>query len=131
MLRYGQIKKVKVIIGDHEIDDALLDICFDVIDQRVKYYCHRLDLPLGLQWIIIQIVAEYYQFKCIDGATAEDGVASTNEVTSITRGDTRIEYGSRSDSNKVGIDRSDLDLSIHQFVHNYSYQLHAYRKLVS
>ena len=51
--------KAKLLIQSENIDGELIDWCFELIEQEALAYCHREDIPYGLELIIIQMVANY------------------------------------------------------------------------
>lgn len=123
MTRTEQINRVKLLLGLTEIKEDLTNLYFDIIEQRVKNYCHRDDVPPGLELIIVQMVVDYYRRTVI---ATEGSEADAKSVKAITRGDTRIEYGLSEDSTAAGFLGG-----IDEFIIEYYYQLNNYRKLVS
>lgn len=123
--------KAKLLIQSPNIDDNLIDWYFELIEQEVLAYCHRVDIPYGLELIIIQMVAEYAdnveRIRRANLPAAEGGVTSNKAISSITRGDTTISY---SDSTSVtSANGVDVSYSASEFIHNYESRLLQYRKL--
>lgn len=115
-----KIAQAKLLIKDKMIDDNLLSFYFEIIEQKVKNFCHREDIPDGLRLIIIEMVANYANLKY----TEYSALNSFESVQNVKRGDTQITYG-----NTLKLDTSEL--SIKDFVLSYKPQLYNYRKLVS
>jgi len=125
--------KAKLLIQSENISDDLIDWYFELIEQEALAYCHREDIPYGLELIIIQMVADYAdnveRIRQANLPTAEGGVPSNKAISSITRGDTTISY---SDSTSVtSANGVDVEYSAGKFIHNYESRLLQYRKLRS
>lgn len=125
--------KAKLLIQSPNIDDNLIDWYFELIEQEVLAYCHRKDIPYGLELIIIQMVADYAdnveRIKQANLPGGEGGITSNKAISSITRGDTTISY---SDSTSVtSANGVDVEYSAGKFIHNYESRLLQYRKLKS
>lgn len=116
----NKIEQAKILIKDKTIDDNLLSFYFDLIERKVKNFCHREDIPDGLRLIIIEMVASYVNLKHTESSISN----SSESVQSVKRGDTQITYGSA-----LKLDTSEL--SIQDFILSYKPQLYNYRKLVS
>lgn len=116
----NKIEQVKILIKDKKIEDNLLSFYFEVIEQKVKNFCHRDDIPDGLRLIIIEMVANYVNLKNTEFNTSGGG----ESIQSVKRGDTTITYGGELKLNTS-------ELAIHDFVLSYKPQLYNYRKLVS
>lgn len=129
MERAVMIQKVKMLV-DESASDALIDLYLDMISQRVLNYCHRKDMPIELEYVVIDMVAAYFNLK-LNPNRAGEGGAMIGKAKAITRGDTKIEYATSADLGGRTEDGRYLDQGIRTFVENYERQLNAFRKLVS
>lgn len=125
--------KAKLLIQSENVSDDLIDWYFELIEQEALMYCHREDIPYGLELVIIQMVADYAdnieRIKKANLPTDENDANSLENktISSITRGDTTISY---SDSTSVtSANGVDVEYSAGKFIHNYESRLLQYRKL--
>lgn len=126
-----KIEKVKLMLNYKDISDELLEWYFEVIEQRVLMYCHRDDIPYGLELIIIQMVADYAnnveRIKQVNLPENQDNT-SNKSISSITRGDTTISYSDKNTS-LTSANGIKIDYSATEFVNDYKEHLIKYRKL--
>ncbi|NLY09370.1 MAG: hypothetical protein GXZ11_05665 [Tissierellia bacterium] len=109
-----KLQKAKLLLKGQEVSDDLLNFYFELIEQKVKNYCHRDDIPEGLELIIIEMVASYALKTINEG--------QNGKIQSIKRGDTQITYGGPSGSTTTTID---------DVIRDYKRQLFNFRKLVT
>lgn len=129
-------EKAQLLINDEaqeRVTSEKLERYFDLIESEVLNYCHRLDFPTGLMLLVIQMVAEYanasYNLEKMADKDIEDPLEG-REVSSITRGDTTISYGSsRFERALTPAGKTSGGLSVKEFVNDYSRQLYGYRKV--
>lgn len=126
--------KAKLLIQSENISDDLIDWYFELIEQEALAYCHREDIPYGLELVIIQMVADYADnVERIKKANLPTDGSDANSlenktISSITRGDTTISYTDKSTSVKSS-NGVDVEYSAGKFIHNYESRLLQYRKL--
>lgn len=130
MDRAVMIQKVKMLV-DESASDELIDLYLDMITQRVMNYCHRQDMPVELEYVVIDMVAAYFNLKLNPNKAGGEGGITVGKAKAITRGDTRIEYATSGDLGGQAEDGRYLDQGVRAFVENYERQLNAFRKLVS
>ena len=77
--------------------DEILMFCLDSVQDAVKNYCNRPDMPSELKSTIIRMAAGYYA-ACGFGTDSTDvqGGALLQTVTSVERGDVKTSFGSGS-----------------------------------
>lgn len=124
MERAVMIQKVKMLV-DESASDELIAFYLDMMRQRILNYCHRKDMPIELEYILIDMVAAYFNLRLNPKMVHDE--SGRGEVKAVTRGDTKIEYGASSTQSE----RQMMNQSIREFVGNYERQLNAFRKLVS
>ncbi|OXZ29147.1 hypothetical protein B9N49_00565 [Finegoldia magna] len=109
------------------VSDELLDFNFDLIEAEVLSYCNRIDFPVGLMLIVIKMVAEYTQANYYKEKLAKDEAeGKAGKVSSIQRGDTTISYGDNAKVTELG---SPSELSVDEFLSNYTNRIIKYRKI--
>lgn len=109
------------------VSDDLLDFNFDLIEAEVLNYCNRIDFPVGLMLIVIKMVAEYTQANYYKEKLAKDEAEGRiGKVSSIQRGDTTISYGDNAKVTELG---SPSELSVDEFLSNYTNRIIKYRKI--
>lgn len=118
MERTRQIQQIKQILRQ-ETDEGLLSFYLDLFRQKILNYCHRTDFPEELDLVLIDMVVNYMKNQ----AKEEETMAQGGEISSITRGDTTISYGSKGTGEGQG------NLSLDSFMTSYIPQLNAYRKV--
>ena len=116
MIKYQQ---AEMMIGQ-EVDPDLLAFYFDLVESRVKNFCHVDTIPEGLELVVVQMVAEFYRGMASQRALQ---VSGGRGISSISRGDTTISYGSGSSADGGATLRLDIILA------NYAHQLYAFRRL--
>lgn len=128
-----KVKKARLLLNDEvntNVNDELLAFNFDLIESQVLAYCKRVDFPLGLMLLVIQMVAEYtqanyYRQKETDKANDPD---SSRSIASVTRGDTTISYGDNARVTEYG-SPANLALDPESFVNNYTDRIRQFRKV--
>lgn len=109
------------------VSDEILDFNFDLIEAEVLNYCNRIDFPVGLMLIVIKMVAEYTQANYYKEKLAKDEAeGKIGKVSSIQRGDTTISYGDNAKVTELG---SPSELSVDEFLSNYTNRIIKYRKI--
>ena len=117
------LQMATTLIG-REVDQDKLIIYFNLIERKVRNYCHipaDETLNTDLDYIILEMVVSYYNLlnpvEEIGGATVE------KEITSIKRGDTTISYGG--EAKQVTSSLKTVDA----FVSDYYFMLKRFRRL--
>ena len=117
------LQMATTLIG-REVDQDKLVIYFDLIERKVRNYCHipaNEDLNPDLDYIIMEMVVSYYNLL----NPAEDLTDVGKEITSIKRGDTTISYGSEAKQVAGSLGMKTVD----SFVSDYYFILKRFRKL--
>lgn len=113
------LKNLKLLLGqkgDENNDFLMLQL--DTVVQKVLNYCHREDLPEGLELVVAEMTA-----NVVRSSLSSQGESGEQKVVSIKRGDTTIQYSSGESYNAMtGAGGAD-------FIKNYIAQLNAYRRL--
>ena len=117
MTKYRQ---AEMVIGQ-EVDPDLLAFYFDLIESRVKNFCHIETIPEGLELVVVQMVAEFYQGMESQRALQASGGRG---ISSVSRGDTTISYGSGSSTPASG-----AGLMVDDVLGSYARQLYPFRRL--
>lgn len=118
MERTRQIQQIKQILRQ-ETDEGLLSFYLDLFKQKILNYCHRKDFPEELDLVLTDMVANFLNKQAAEVQREAQG----GEISSITRGDTTISYGSK------GAGEGQGSLSLDSFMTSYIPQLNAYRKV--
>lgn len=115
----SKYQQAELVIGQ-EVDPDLLAFYFDLIESRVKNFCHIEAIPAELELVIVQMVVEFYRGMESQRALQ---VSGGREVSSISRGDTTISYGSGSSAD------GGVSLRLDSILASYAHQLYAFRRL--
>ena len=119
------LQMATTLIGG-EVDQDKLVIYFDLIERKVRNYCHISANELlnpDLDYIIMEMVVSYYNL--LNPIEELGGAAVEKEISSIKRGDTTISYGSQAKqvAGSLGIKTVD------NFVSDYYFMLKRFRRL--
>lgn len=106
------LKLILGITGDEK--DGLLKFVLDTVTDEVMNYCNIIEIPAGLERVIIRMAADMYRSEGY-GQEAKDP-----SVKSVSRGDQSTSF----DTTAVG--NLEAGKSI---IDDYASQLNAYRKL--
>lgn len=115
------LQMATTLIG-REVDRDKLIIYFNLIERKVRNYCHIPSdetLNPDLDYIILEMVVSYYNLL----NPAEYLPAVEKEISSIKRGDTTISYGS--EAKQVTSSLKTVDA----FVSDYYFMLKRFRRL--
>lgn len=121
-----RLQRIKLLGGERtqQVNDDLLMLYLDLVEAKVKNYCHRDDVPEGLALVVDEIVAGYAAAM----ARQDDANAGAGAVTSIKRGDTTISYAASGDGQGAA---SGGGAALDAYVFSFERQLNAYRKVLS
>ena len=117
------LQMATTLIGG-DVDQDKLVIYFDLIERKVRNYCHipaDEDLNPDLDYIIMEMVVSYYKLL----NPAEDLATVEKEISSIKRGDTTISYGSEAKQVAGSLGMKTVDA----FVSDYYFILRRFRRL--
>jgi hypothetical protein len=107
---------VKAKLTEPMPTDAILEIHIEEVGQSIKNYCNRTDIPVELNFVHANMVADY-----IKGEERRASPDDNRVVTSIKEGDVQVSFGGN---------RSTLGESVTvNLLHNYTSQLNKYRKV--
>ena len=117
------LQMATTLIG-REVDQDKLIIYFDLIERKIRNYCHipaNETLNPDLDYIIMEMVVSYYNLL----NPAESGADVEKEISSIKRGDTTISYGSEAKQVTGSMGMKTVD----DFVSDYYFMLKRFRRL--
>lgn len=105
--------KVKTLLGITDGEkDALISFCVDAATDEVKNFCNLEELPTELENIVVRMAVDMYRSEVY-------GSAERGGVSSVSRGDVRVDYG----SSVGGVSGEKA------FIDDYKSQLYAFRKM--
>ena len=119
----SNLQMAETLIG-REVDQDKLVIYFDLIERKVRNYCHipaNEDLNPDLDYIIMEMVVSYYNLL----NPVEELADVEKEISSIKRGDTTISYGSAAKQVAGSLGMKTVD----SFVSDYYFMLKRFRRL--
>ncbi|MEG0091509.1 MAG: translation initiation factor 2 [Oscillospiraceae bacterium] len=103
-------KIVKSLPDCEAVNDIVLRIYVGIVQQKICDFCFREDMPIQLEGTAALMVVDLLK---ADAIIADSG----KKVSSISRGDTTIQYGVSISENAAAL------------IHGYESQLYRWRKL--
>lgn len=123
-----KLNKFGVNLTEEEIGISL-----EEVDQFIKNYCHIDYIPDALLYVRSNMVVDYIRFTEANKPIDSDNLGNTNAaklgpLTSIKAGNVSYNFAdSTGNKNSIGnAHTADLD----SLLHNYIYQLNAFRRVV-
>lgn len=111
------LEQLKLLLGMESSDqskDALLEFTIGMVEDLVKNYCRRQDIPKPLEKVVLSWCVDLYRASSFGSAQGEAPIKSINE------GDTSLTYGAA-----YGVGENPAM----GFLKNYAPQLERWRKV--
>lgn len=129
------IEKLKLLLkisADDSSQDETLAYCLESVEDAVKNYCNRPDIPPQLKSTVVRMAAGYYAacgFNAqSNGAETENMNMNIGTVTKIERGDTTISYES-GDAATAADKAAGGGGGIMELLNDYRAQLNRFRRI--
>lgn len=142
MVKAEQVQQIVIVkLGNPKnLNQDLLNVCYDEALERVKNYCSIDRIPLGLIQTLSNIIRDLYLFynsfyvnEEQQGEGTSTGTISVESVDSVKMGDVTISLKDDAVTKKPANERdysSQHNYNIDQIVETYSDMLNEYRRLV-
>lgn len=124
-----QLIENKLNIFGIEFNKDLVQMQLDEVDQSIKNYCHIDCIPNELMYVRVNLLVDYIKYIESNKPSADGQVQTSTKVgplTSIKSGD--VQYNFADSGNKSQIHNAHM-VDLDSIIHNYHYQLNAFRRL--